>query len=170
MIVGNGGAGKSTVAGRLGELLDLPVVHLDQEYWQEGWVPSDRDAWRVRCGELTGAEFWIIDGNYSSTYPERIERADLIVFLDLPRRVTIPSAIRRWLRWRGTTRPSMATGCPEQMSPDFVSWMWAYPREGRTSVLNGVAAAAATDRLVRLRSRRSIARWLDDLTQSVRAG
>lgn len=32
VIVGSGGAGKSTLA--LGETLDLPVIHLDKHYWQ----------------------------------------------------------------------------------------------------------------------------------------
>ena len=33
-IVGPGGAGKSTLARRLGELTGLPVIHLDREHWR----------------------------------------------------------------------------------------------------------------------------------------
>ncbi|CAN5686044.1 hypothetical protein BH24CHL4_BH24CHL4_24990 [soil metagenome] len=42
-IVGSAGLGKSTLARRLGTLLDLPVAHLDTLYWQPGWAqPSHR--------------------------------------------------------------------------------------------------------------------------------
>jgi adenylate kinase family enzyme len=163
MVVGNGGSGKSTFATTLGNIAELPVVHLDREFWGEGWVPSAPDRWRAHCAVLVLADRWIMDGNYSSTYAERIPRADLIVFLDLPRWITMPSAIRRWLRWRGSSRPSMAAGCPEQLSTEFLLWMWRYPQRGRRAVLQAVKDAGANDRLVRLRSRRAAARWLETL-------
>ncbi|MEO5566870.1 MAG: AAA family ATPase, partial [Gemmatimonadaceae bacterium] len=34
LIIGSGGAGKSTFARELGALLDIRVVHLDQLYWK----------------------------------------------------------------------------------------------------------------------------------------
>jgi len=36
IIIGSGGAGKSTLARALGERLGLPVVHLDAQFWQAG--------------------------------------------------------------------------------------------------------------------------------------
>ena len=46
LILGCGGAGKSTLARRLGAATGLPVVHLDGLYWQPGWVAMERAAWR----------------------------------------------------------------------------------------------------------------------------
>ena len=47
VIIGSGGAGKSTLAQQLGARLDLPVIHLDALYWQPGWVETPRDALEV---------------------------------------------------------------------------------------------------------------------------
>ena len=42
MIIGCGGAGKSTLARQLGEKLNLPVVHLDKLFWLPGWEHISR--------------------------------------------------------------------------------------------------------------------------------
>jgi adenylate kinase family enzyme len=34
MIIGSGGAGKSTLARQLGDLLSIEIIHLDAEFWK----------------------------------------------------------------------------------------------------------------------------------------
>ncbi|MEJ7704935.1 MAG: hypothetical protein WKF47_15355 [Geodermatophilaceae bacterium] len=65
MVVGCAGAGKSTVAGIVGQRLGLPVVHLDQHYWAASWVEPDEATWRQRQRALVAGARWVIDGNYS---------------------------------------------------------------------------------------------------------
>ena len=43
LIIGCGGAGKSTMARQLGDKLQIPVVHLDKLFWKPGWVESSRE-------------------------------------------------------------------------------------------------------------------------------
>ena len=57
LVLGPSGAGKTELALRLGELLGLPLVHLDAHRWRPGWVAlPDRD-WRpvVSLEELLSA-------------------------------------------------------------------------------------------------------------------
>ena len=84
-IVGSGGAGKSTFAHQLADILHLPVIHLDALYWQPGWVATPQDEWRDKQQQLVQQECWIIDGNYTSTLDVRFAVADTIIFLDFPR-------------------------------------------------------------------------------------
>src|SRR5437879_1477660 len=42
VILGRGGAGKSTAARRLGELVGLPIIELDKHFWQPGLAPLSR--------------------------------------------------------------------------------------------------------------------------------
>jgi adenylate kinase family enzyme len=46
LIIGAGGAGKSTLAKTLHEILALPVIHLDSLYWQPGWIEPSKSDWQ----------------------------------------------------------------------------------------------------------------------------
>jgi adenylate kinase family enzyme len=45
VILGRGGAGKSTLARRLGSLTDMPVIELDRLFWRPGLAATPRDQW-----------------------------------------------------------------------------------------------------------------------------
>ena len=161
-IIGSSGAGKSTLARRLGERTGLPVVHLDEHFWHPGWVETPRSEWRAAQVALCAQDAWIMDGNYSGTLDVRLARADTVVLLDLPRRVTIPGVVGRWVRHHG--EPVQAAGCPERPTRELLRFVWDYPTGGRVRALAALDAHGRDDlALVILRSRAEIRRWLDDL-------
>ena len=165
LVIGSGGAGKSTLARRLGERLGLEVVHLDALYWQAGWVEPAKEAWRERVAELVRADAWVMDGNYSGTLEARLAACDTVVFLDLPRTLCLWRIIKRSLTHRGRSRPDMAAGCPEQLTLEFLRWVWGYPSRSRPKVLRLLAVYAEGRRIVRLRSRAEVAEFLARLSK-----
>src|SRR5688572_30960534 len=73
LVIGSGGAGKSTFARRLGKILSIEVIHLDSIYWRPGWIETPKQEWKKRVEHLIAGDSWIMDGNYSGTLQLRFE-------------------------------------------------------------------------------------------------
>ena len=84
LIVGCGGAGKSTFARAMGERFVLPVVHLDKLWWLPGWVQREREEFDALLQTELDKPQWVIDGNFFRTFERRLQACDAVVFLDLP--------------------------------------------------------------------------------------
>ena len=105
-ILGNSGSGKSTLAQALGARYGLPVIHLDQELLHGQFEPYPEDEERARHDRLIHLDKWIIDGRYSKLMSARFARADLVIFLNVPRWLVIPRA------WQRTRQPDTRLGAP----------------------------------------------------------
>lgn len=162
LIVGCGGSGKSTLAVRLGEVTGLPVVHLDKLYWLPGWVPRSREDFDVILAEQLGRPQWIMDGNFKRTLPARLKECDAVVVLDYPRAVCAAGVLRRVMRYKGRTRESMGDGCPERLDPNFLRWVWNFPKDTLPYVFSCIEERAQEQPLqvYLLRSRSRTRRWL----------
>lgn len=129
LIIGSGGAGKSTLAIELGRLLDMPVIHLDAFNWQPGWVAMPKDQWEQVVKKLVNRVSWVMDGNYAGTMKMRLKAADTVIFLAFSRRVCLYRMFKRVYRLYGKTRPDLAPGCPEQLPEwQFIRWIWTFPK------------------------------------------
>jgi adenylate kinase family enzyme len=160
LVIGPGGAGKSTFATRLGEQLQIEVKHLDRYYWQPGWVKPAPDEWLKTVESLVSEESWIIDGNYSGTLDLRLKSCDTIIFLDLNRFVCMWRILKRLFRYRQETRPDMAEGCSEKIDLEFVFWVWNYSRRSRPKVIRLISECAETKQIVWLNSRAEVEKFL----------
>lgn len=130
-IIGYSGAGKSTLAEKLSHYYSIPKLHMDTLQFQPGWQDSDREWMLTEMKNfLTKHETWVIDGNYSwCYYEERMQEADQIIFLNFSPWTCLFRAFKRYLKYRGKVRESMAEGCQEQFNWEFIRWiLW----DGRT--------------------------------------
>lgn len=152
LVIGSGGAGKSTFARRLGSRLDLEVIHLDSHYWRAGWVEPPKPEWARIVAELVSRDGWVMDGNYSGTFDLRLDACDALIFLDMPRLLCLWRVLKRRLVYRGRTRPDMAAGCGEKIDLKFILWVWNYPKANRPEVLKRMREHAAGRQMIRLRS------------------
>lgn len=164
MIVGSSGTGKSTVARAIGDRLGLPVIHLDAEYWRPGWVEPEGADFERRVGEIAARDRWVIDGQYSRTWSLRAERADMIVWLDLPRRIYFWRVLKRTVLGYGRVRADIGSGCPERFDPAFLKYVWNYPRRSRDALYKRITGEQARCRVVILKSQRAIDEFVAGLS------
>ncbi len=152
-VIGCSGAGKSTLARELAARTGIPVYHLDQLYWQPGWKPHpDIAAFREAADGIVASERWILDGGFfDSLGPARFERADVVVLLDLPTPLCLYRAVKRWLAYRGETRPDLAPGCPEKFDLEFYRYILTY-RAKQMPQAQALIAQHFRGRLVRIRN------------------
>ena len=164
LVIGSSGTGKSTLARQMGPKLGLPVIHLDQEYWQPGWVATEPAAWEARVAHLVAREAWVMDGNYSGTFAIRVPRSDAIVWLDLPRRIYFPRAVWRIVQSYGRVRPDLAPGCPEKVDLEFLfKWVWTYPTRSRPRTLSLIESLRGRIPVVVLRTPRQVRAFVEGL-------
>ncbi len=168
LVIGSGGAGKSTFARMLGGLLNLPVIHLDAHYWQPGWVEPPKDEWLETVEGLIARDAWVMDGNYSGTLAVRLAACDTVIFLDLPRPVCLWRVTKRSLMYRRARRPDMAEGCPEMLTWEFVRWVWGYKKRSRPKVVRRLEEHARNKRIIRLRSRAEVRKFLNSIQAEAR--
>jgi adenylate kinase family enzyme len=143
VIIGCAGAGKSTFARTLARRTNLPLIHLDREFWRPGWVKTPRGEWRGKVIELVAGENWIMDGNYDSSLDLRLPRADTVIWFDYPRRRCLWRVVKRIVITYGQVRPDMGAGCPEQIDPAFLRWIWNFNRRERPALLQQLAASGS---------------------------
>ena len=117
IILGRGGAGKSTFAKKLGGTTGLPVIELDKHFWQPGLIPTPREQWIEAQRRLADQPRWIMDGDLGK-YDElsvRLQAADTVLILDFSLLLCLVRAMRRskermdfwwWMiTWRRIERP-----------------------------------------------------------------
>lgn len=144
VVLGLSGAGKSTWAKQLAAGYRVPVLHLDQVHWLPGWAERDlADEQHLVRDFLDANEGWVIEGGYSNVeFERRLAEADRIYILLAPRLVRLYRIWRRWLRYRGQSRPDMTAGCPELLDLAFARWiLWDGCNPRRMKALQAVALA-----------------------------
>lgn len=170
-MAGIAGAGKSTTARRLSELVGVPYYELDGFLEGPGWtVLSD---YRERIAEVLATDSWVTDSIF---YPPGIDelllsRADTVVWLDLPKSLIIRRLVRRTLRRGLPPRPVLVNGNKERLwaallptSPLRTAWR----EHGEYRARLTQALAGGDFQVVHLRSAGEVEAWFARLAGEVK--
>jgi len=174
VIIGSSGSGKSSLAREVSRMTGVPVIHLDLMFWRADWKPAPVGEARERFTKVLRGEAWIVEGDFlhgqSGPEGDRFERADTIVFLDLPRILCLWRVLIRIMKDRGRPRPDLPTGCCEGFDSGLVSWIWSYPSTERPNVLRVVNRYRAARTVHHLRSRSDVRSFLSAFETTSRRG
>jgi adenylate kinase family enzyme len=81
-VIGCPGGGKSYFSSKLSKIIEVPVYHMDNIYWHENKTHIAREELIDTISTIMDNEVWIIDGNYISSIEQRIQCAEIIIYLD----------------------------------------------------------------------------------------
>jgi adenylate kinase family enzyme len=135
-VIGGSCTGKTTLSRELAQLLGVPHIELDALHHDAGWQEAPADVLQARVDAALAAapDGWVADGNYHGKLGTRVlERADTVVFLDLPYGLTLGRVLRRTAR-RILTRQELWNGNRESLrltfSRDSIVW-WVLTQHGK---------------------------------------
>src|SRR5690349_12714115 len=106
IIIGTSGAGKSVLGAQAANRLGVPFLELDAYFWQPGWVQVSKEVFRQKVGDAIAADAWVAGGNFSLARDVIWERADTLVWLDYPLRLTLWRLFKRTVK-RIVTRENL---------------------------------------------------------------
>lgn len=163
-MIGASGSGKSRTARLLSGRLGAPHVELDALFHLANWTPNPRFAEDV--DDATAGPAWVCDGNYTAVRDLLWDRAQTLVWLDLPRTLTFWRVAVRTLR-RMSGREVLWNGNRERLrgllAPDHPLWWTWTTTPGRRVVTEQRLADPrwAQLQVIRLRTPAEVDRWRD---------
>jgi adenylate kinase family enzyme len=167
------GSGKTTLARALAERLSAPLIELDALMHQPDGQPRPDAEFKGEVEKATLEPAWVADGNYRQVVIEGPvwERADTVVWLDLPRLTmmrrliarTVSRAVRREVLWNGNREPLTNF---VSLDPERSIFVWSWITYDALSLRYSTAMTDSAWRhltFVRLRSDAEVRRWLDSI-------
>lgn len=159
LVIGCPGSGKTTLALKLAEKSQLPLVHLDKLFWRDNWKRASREEFDDLLMKELVKPRWIIDGNFSRTISTRLEHCDTVIYLDFPRLVCLWGVLKRWIISYGKSRPDMGGHCPEKVDFKFLKSVWQFNRTQRNKTYSRLRAQHNA-KIIILHSRRQVKEFL----------
>ncbi len=162
-MAGTSGSGKTTLAARIAALLRIPHTEIDSLYHGPDWTP--RPSFEADVHRVTAAPAWVMEWQYREVRAHLVERADLLVWLDLPRalvmrqviRRTVLRRVRREQLWNGNVEAPLWTILTTK--DHIVRWAWQTHGKTAVKVLRLTREHPGLA-VVRLRSRAEVEQWL----------
>ena len=171
VLIGTTGAGKTTMAGRIAQALNMPHIEFDAIRHGPNWTETPDDVFRERLRLELRGDRWVGDGNYGIARDVVWPRATMLVWLDYPIPVVMWRLFWRTIR-RGVFRQELWHGNRERIWWHFFSrqslFLWALRTHWQRR--RTIPAALAHPEhlhldLVHLRSPKAARQWLLTLTQ-----
>ena len=132
-IIGGPGSGKSTLAENLGKSLNIPIIHIDKLYENSNWRYKNRKEANNKVLDIISKnEKYIIDGTYTETLKDRLEKSDLMIYLDFSSIDLLKGIIKRRIGNRNVSKNQL--GWNERLSSEFIKYVINFNSKKRKQI------------------------------------
>lgn len=156
-IIGGSGTGKTTLSESLSKDVNIPVYHIDGIHHLKNWKVRDSNERDKIILDLIKKKKWIIDGTYHSTLQARLEKSDLIIYLDYSTLAQVKGALGRFIKNHGKEKPEIP-GCNEQMTFKFFIFVVNWRKNKRQFIIDALENIDK-DKILIFKNRRKLNKW-----------
>ena len=153
-VLGYAGSGKTYLSDYMAQKKKIPVLHLDDIKWNKEWKPIDDSVVLPAVTDFMNNEDWIIDGYYEYLLlEERLESADKIILLQLPRMTCFCRAVKR-------SKTRKAAGYVNDMNSWFIKFLLFGCRDKARRNFYNKTAKKYKDKTVVLKTKRQVEEFI----------
>jgi adenylate kinase family enzyme len=127
-LIGLPGSGKSTFAAKLGEILDIPVHHLDTHMFEPGGKKKDKQAFIEIQKAILDERAWVVEGCSFSTFEMRFAKADVLIYFHFSRLVCF------WRLFKRVFNYKRDFGGLRAVTWEILKYTWNFDKEKRTRI------------------------------------
>ncbi len=174
VVIGSPGSGKSYLSSYLGNYMNLEVIHLDDHYWKENWTEPSKEVWEKKVLELTEAKSWIIEGNFSSTLRSRLEKCDLVIYLDFSTCVCLLSVIKRHLSIKLGNKNLLPLHVRDGSKASdgifkFLLYVFLFKRNNRKAMIKMLNEICDGKKVIVFKNRKSVNKIINKMEKEIKA-
>jgi adenylate kinase family enzyme len=127
-LIGLPGSGKSTFAAKLGEILGIPVHHLDRHMFEPGGKKRDKQEFIEIQKAMLSEEAWVVEGCSFSTFEMRFAKADVLIYFQLPRPLCFLRLFKRLFNYKKDF------GGLRAVTWEILRYTWNFDKEKRARI------------------------------------
>lgn len=155
IVIGAPGSGKTFLSERLAPYFDGPVIHIDQILWEDDKISLSDEELQRKLDAIIKKQKWLIDGTYLRILPERISRASLIIYLDLPNEECIRGINER------RKKTNIVHGCEDYEG--FINYVRKYDITSKPQIEKLISIYSETD-IIRFSSRKQVNTFISEIS------
>ncbi len=131
LIVGNGGAGKTSLALKVAQHYQFPLLHLDGIYWSKNWQHAANFEFELK--KFIQLSEFIIEGTPMKGIEMAISHIDTVIFLDMSRLRCVFRLLKRDILNLFKLQKSLK-GPAKFLSYKAYKWVWNFNKNYRDQV------------------------------------
>lgn len=164
-IIGGGGTGKTTLAIKLGKILNLPVYHIDGIKYRENWEKRDESERYEILSKYIKEDNWIIDGNFTKSIEKQFRKSDTIIFLDFSLFTQFGGIFKRMIMNLNKEVVGIA-GCKEKINLSFLKFVTKFNKSKRQMYLD-LLKKEKREKVYVFKNRKSLNRYLESIKNKI---